>query len=139
MRIIYFSILSFLFMGCASIFQGTMSDVEIMNAPHDVKVYSSDGVVIPMQYKKVEHFQHLNFRANHRYYTIDSTTQIVQLRSNKDHQLILKVDSIEHRYTAYAKMDPSWLIVDVICGVFPAIYDAATGNWNYFEKIEYIE
>jgi hypothetical protein len=139
MRNIFFLNLSFLFMGCASIFQGTLSDVEIINAPHGVKVTSADGVVLPTEYKKVEHFQHLTFRANHRYYTIDSTTQIVQLRSNKDHQLILKVDSMEHPYSVYAKMNPWWLVADVICGVIPAIYDAVTGSWNYFEKIEYRE
>jgi hypothetical protein len=139
MRIISFIILSSLFMGCASVFQGSMSEVEIKNAPDSLKVYSADGEAIPTRYKIDEIINYHPIHVAVTHYKTDSTTQIIQLRSNKDHLLILKTGSIEHRYMAYAKTNPWWLALDVICGVIPAIYDAVTGNWNYYNEIDYKE
>ena len=118
-------------MGCASIFEGYMSDVEIKNAPDSLKVYSSDGVEIRSNFKIIGTVSH-----NQWVDKTDSTTQIIQLRSNSDHLLILKNGSVEHRYMAYAKVNPWWFILDSF-GILPVVYDAVTGNWNYFNDIEY--
>jgi len=131
MRNIGFLIVPFLFMGCASIFEGYMSDVEIKNAPDSLKIYSSDGAEIRSNFKIIGTVSH-----NQWVDKTDSTTQIIQLRSNRDHLLILKNGSVEHRYMAYAKVNPWWFILDSF-GILPVVYDAVTGNWNYFNDIEY--
>jgi len=131
MRNIGFLIVPFLFMGCATIFEGYMSDVEIKNAPDSLKIYSSDGMAIRSNFKIIGTVSH-----NQWVDKTDSTTQIIQLRSNRDHLLILKNGAVEHRYMAYAKVNPWWFILDSF-GILPVVYDAITGNWNYFNDIEY--
>jgi hypothetical protein len=147
MRIIIFIVFSFLLTGCASIFQGYMNNVVIKNAPDSMKVYSSDGIEIPttktcdiIKIRKTPFIQIGSAAKDEPKYsvTIDSTKRIIQLRSNKDHLLIFKVGSAERWYTAYAKLSPLWFILDSF-GVFPLIFDAVTGNWNYFNDIEYNE
>jgi len=132
MRTICFFLFSFLFMGCASIFEGYMSDVEIKNAPDSLKVYSSEGMEIRSNYKIIGTVSHNQIWVD----KTDSTTQIIQLRSNRDHLLILKSGSVEHRHMVYAKVNPWWFILDSF-GILPLIYDAVTGNWNYFNDVEY--
>jgi len=122
-------------MGCASIFQGYMSDVEIKNAPDSLKIYSSDGMEIQTKYKIIE-VQRVIAHRQVSVDKIDSTTQILQLRSSKDHLLVLKTGFVEHRYMAYAKINPWWFILDSF-GILPIVYDAVTGNWNYFSDIEH--
>ena len=119
-------------MGCASIFEGYMSDVEIKNAPDSLKVYSSEGMEIRSNYKIIGTVSHNQIWVD----KTDSTTQIIQLRSNRDHLLILKSGSVEHRHMVYAKVNPWWFILDSF-GILPLIYDAVTGNWNYFNDVEY--
>ena len=137
MRNTIFFVISLLFIGCGTVFQGYMSDVPIRNAPDSLKVYSSDGVEIPTKFimKKVP------FVVSNNVTSIieqpDSTTRFIQLRPNKDQILIFKVGSTEHRYIAYTKLSPLWFTLDVLCAGFPVVFDAVTGNWNYFDAIEY--
>ncbi len=135
MRIFLFSLFSFLLTGCASIFEGYMSDVEIKNVPDGLTVYSADGVKIPARYKmkRVQKYMAQSVITSD---AIDSTTLIIELRSSDNHLLILKDGHEEHRYMAYAKINPWWFILDSFVAL-PLVYDAITGNWNYFNDIEY--
>jgi hypothetical protein len=130
-------VLSILMTGCGSIFQGYMSSVTIKNAPDSLKVYYSDGVEIPTKIK-INKVRQSSLKGD--IVTAEkpvSTTQIIELRSNKDHQIVLKSGSNERRYTAYAKLSPVWFTLDVLFAGLPVIYDAVTGNWNYFDEIDY--
>ena len=49
--------------------------------------------------------------------------------------LIFKSKNSEYRYAAYAKLNGWWFALDLICGGIPAVIDAMTENWNYYDPI----
>jgi hypothetical protein len=139
MRKIVFIILALGWTGCATVFKGYMSEVEIRsNTPDSLQVYTAEGIQVAAPYKtrdvkSTEAFAEIGRRVA----MYDSTTHVIQLRSSKDHLLILKRTDTEQKYVAYAKMSGGWFILDLVCGGFPIIVDAITGNWNYFDNIQY--
>ncbi|MGD1045632.1 MAG: hypothetical protein ABR936_09945 [Bacteroidota bacterium] len=135
--LILFSILiSILISGCATVFSGYTAEVEIHNAPKNLSVYIADGVELPSPYYKTKtvsvHVKNLIYDDIEK---VDSTSLYVQVRSNRDYVLLLKVDSTEYRYPVYAKLSGWWFALDLICGGVPMIVDALTGNWNYYDAI----
>jgi hypothetical protein len=59
----------------------------------------------------------------------------VALHSKENHTLLLRYSSIEKRVNIYPKLSIWWFLLDTICGGFPIIVDAMTGNWNYYDDI----
>jgi len=136
MRTLIFVFFVWILSGCATIYKGYMSRVEIRNAPDSLRVFTSEGVELPVHYwsdriKKVDEY-------GTKYVDqIDSTRRIIELRSNRDHVLILKDAHQERRIATYAKISTGWAILDFLCLGVPVFVDAITGNWNYFESIQY--
>jgi len=59
----------------------------------------------------------------------------ISLRSNTDYLLILISNNQEKRVYIYPKIEPRWLIQDLLTAIGFCI-DAYAGNWNYFEDID---
>jgi len=130
---------SIIISGCATVFSGYNAEVEIHKAPNNLRVYTTDGIELPSPYYKTKTVKvHVE---NHDYYKnveqADSTSSYVQVRSNRDYVLLIKVDSAEYRYPLYAKLSGWWFALDLVCGGVPMIVDALTGNWNYYDAIEF--
>jgi hypothetical protein len=144
MKIIILVAFTVIFSGCATIFKGYMSDVEIRTpSPDNLHVFLKEGVEVPASYK-IQHvsevdtgFPTAQATIMHMVSHIDSTTEIIQLRSNKDQILLIKGKTSQQSYVAYSKLGAGWFILDLVCGGVPIIVDAITGNWNYFDNIKY--
>ncbi|MCU7497620.1 MAG: hypothetical protein HF314_10860 [Ignavibacteria bacterium] len=119
----------FFLAGCATAFKGYKDKVDVVNAPFDVRVFTKDGVEIPVD------------STSYRYYSNEAKRyqtgykKYIALRSNKDHILTLKSQGKERTIEMFSKINFGWVVLDVATGVFPAFFDAYTGNWNKFEPI----
>ena len=117
------------FGGCATIISGYEDRVDLVNAPDNIKVYSIDGVEIPV-----------SIRTEKGYSTVSHSFEVkeiksINLRTNEEHILRLKSDDKEKLIEVYPKLGAGWFILDIITGVAPAFIDAYTGNWNIFSPI----
>lgn len=122
-------IVNFLFNGCATVLSGYEDRVDLINAPKDIKVYSKDGVEIPVSSRTVRQYSEESKKFENK------EIKTINLRTNKDHILLLKSKNTEKLIEAYPKIVGSWLILDFITGIFPVFIDAYTGSWNYFPPI----
>jgi hypothetical protein len=121
--------------GCATVFSGYQADLEVRNLPDSLKVYTTEGLELPLSYTHTE-YKTERASSNGLYYAvIDSSYRTIQLRSNRDYVLIFKSKHSDYRYAAYAKLNGWWFTLDMICGVIPAVIDAMTENWNYYDPI----
>gem|GEM_PF-873366 len=143
MKVLFIILLTLIFSGCATVFKGYMPEVEIKHSLNDsVSVFIRDGIKIPAPYRFS--YSEKEVRNDEGYIVlsmfkqIDSTTQVINLRSNRDQLLVIKGKNSEEKYIAYKKIGAGWLVLDVVLGGFPAIIDAITENWNYFDDIQYM-
>jgi hypothetical protein len=126
--------------GCASVFSGYYGDLEVRNAPPDLTVQTTDGVQLPTR-PWSEQVRQDSRSGDGVFYDIqvDSSRAVVRLRRSADHVLILRSGAVERRVAVHRKLNPWWFVLDLLCGVAPAFYDAHTGNWNYFSPIDFNE
>ena len=144
MRTITFVVVAFILSGCATVFKGYLSDVEISTPyPDSLHVYLKEGVQVSASYKILRvsevdtAYPMARIPVMHWVDRLDPKKEIIQLRSNKDQTLLIKSKTSQQKYVAYAKLGAGWFILDLICGGVPIIVDAVTGNWNYFDDIQY--
>ncbi|NLT49614.1 MAG: hypothetical protein GXX85_01700 [Ignavibacteria bacterium] len=118
--------------GCATVFSGYEDIVIIKNAPDSLKVSSNLDVNYPTAQKEAK----LLNKAE-KSYEVQKYLEI-KLPKNKDHILILEDDKKIIKKEMNRKLSPVIFLLDAIF-VLPAIYDGITGNWFYFDDIEYSE
>ncbi|QQS36113.1 MAG: hypothetical protein IPM56_18040 [Ignavibacteriales bacterium] len=114
--------------GCATVFKGYEDEVNILNAPEDLKVFTKDGTEIKTTSKTERVKDESTFSIS------DVNMKSIKLRSDKYHTLIFKSGGKEKTVDLYPKLGAGWLIIDIIT-VFPAFIDMYTGNWNYFDPV----
>ena len=127
--IVVFSVMTFVFSGCATILKGYEGGVDLLNAPDSIRVFTKEGVEIPVSNRKAREYS----EKNKKYEDIEIKT--IKLRTNKTHILLLKIKDKEKLYEVYPKLKGEWLVLDIITGLIPAFIDAYTGNWNSFPPI----
>ena len=120
----------FVLQGCATVFTGYYDTVELKDAPDSLRVYTHEGVEIPVEKTtiKVRSAQFENV------YEPRLITRI-KLRSNADPVLVLSHGAQEKKVQAFGKIQAGWFILDVVFGL-PWIVDAITGNWNSYDPID---
>ena len=129
--------LSLFCVGCATLFKGYTSEVEIMRVPRNITVTTSDGIKLETSYKQRNRTLYKDgYKTGHEIFT-DSNSVFFQLRSNKDQIIILKNGESESRYYVYPKLSPWWMILDCFFAGVPAVVDGITGNWFYFDPMIY--
>ena len=117
------------FSGCATVMRGYEDEVELINAPENIMVYSKDGVEIPVSSSIVKRYSDQSKKYE------DKEVKFIKLRRNREHTLLLKDNDKESLVEVYPKIVGTWLLLDLITGVLPAFIDAYTGNWNSFQAI----
>jgi len=115
--------------GCATVFKGYEDKIKLNGAPDSIKVFTKDGLEIPIRYENKRHYSYPQ-----KAY-VDSLYKVIYLRSNKEHTLTLKYPGKEKKVELYPRLGGVWLTVDFLLGVVPAFIDGYTGNWNHFEDI----
>ncbi len=136
MRFLFLALTLLCFSGCATVFEGYKSDLEIVNPPPGLQVSTLEGVDLPIIPKTMRFGIRDSITGNMKYSDRQiAHSAIVRLRSNKDYVLILKYGSVEKRIEVSPKLTLWWFLLDFVFGVLPLIPDAATGNWNYFEPV----
>ena len=91
--------------GCAAIFKGTSNTVNFASKPLGAEVYV-DG------------------------FPRGTTPLTLKLESKRPYQVEFRKEGYQPRtYTITNRVDASWIILDVIFGIFPVIVDASTGAW----------
>jgi len=126
--------------GCATVFSGYQTNVDIKNLPDSLHVNTTEGLELPTKYThEIDNPVHESSGIVYHNEIVDSTYRTVQLRGNRDYVLIFKSKNTEYHYAAYAKINGWWLTLDIICGGVPFIIDAITGNWNYYDSIIFQE
>lgn len=119
-----------LLQGCALILKGYKDRVDLINAPDDIKVFTADSVEIPVNTR----LRRVYSEARKTY--IDSIgIKSINLRSNKEHLLVLRSGDRKKVIEAYPKVGAGWIFLDVLFGIVPLFFDAYTGDWNNFEPI----
>ncbi len=139
MRFSFFILFAFsllLFQGCATVFKGYYSSVELENAPDSLQVFTADGVELPVTKAPVRVQSGYSGLYDTRFPVYaDTLVSFVALRSKYDYVLILKHAGQERRVLAYGKIGAGWLALNTVLGLLPAAVDALTGDWNYFAPI----
>jgi hypothetical protein len=126
------TILSFCILpGCATAIKGYYSKVELMSAPDSLRVFTIDGVELPVTKTVLRVQQGAN---SHKW--VDQPTSFIELRSKYDHVLILRDRGREKRVQVFGEVGAGWLILGTACGLLPAAVDALTGNWNSYEPVD---
>ena len=116
--------------GCATVIKGYEDRVDIINPPDDLKIYSKDGIELPL----IDRIEKASTKNKYKF--IEDTLKSIQLRSNEVHVLTLKSNGKEKIVELYPKIGAGWLMVDFITGIFPVFIDIYTGNWNHFDVID---
>lgn len=125
--------------GCATVFKGYESELIINDAPPDLIVQTEDGITLrTIPQDKITKSNSLD-GSTHFQRTIDPSAKIITLRSGKEYFLLLKSGEKESRARLYPKLDAGWLILDLLCGVFPACIDMYLGTWMYYDPIVYTD
>jgi len=140
MRMLSALFCSLLISGCATVFTGYQSTVVIHNLPDSVRVFTVEGVELSPTLHTVMKtvLRRVSPKQEAAYVdVIDSTRCTIQLRSNRDYVLLFKDGESVERYPVYAKLSGWWFALDLICGGVPIVVDAITGNWNYYDPIEF--
>jgi len=138
MRALLFLSIAVLFTGCATVFSGYYTELEIRNAPDSLQVQTIDGVQLPTRPFSIQEARQDVAPGESLYETyFDKSRLLVQLRRGSDHVLILKSGQIEQRVAVYGKINPWVFGIDLLCGIVPAFFDALNGNWRYFSPIEF--
>jgi hypothetical protein len=114
---------------CATILKGYEDRVDLENAPEDIRVFSKDGIEIPVSSRDARTYS----EEQKKFVMVKIKT--ISLRTNKEHVLLLKSGDKEKRVEIYPKLGAGWLMLDIITGGFPAVIDMHTGNWNHFNSI----
>lgn len=122
---------AFLLSGCATVFKGYKDSIIIENAPANLRVFTKDGIEIPVEVKKKRAYSDSTKKYE------DVFFRQIHLRSNKEHLLTLKSGDKEQKVELYPVINFRWVFLDIITGGFPALFDAYTGNWNKFEVIKH--
>ena len=112
-----------MFSGCATLLKGYEDSVRLNYTSDSLKVFTKEGVEIPINKKLVE--------GGYGTYYVNE----IKLRSNEVHILTLKNQNRVKTITLYPKLGFGWVFLDLVCGVLPSFYDAYTGNWNRFSDI----
>jgi hypothetical protein len=126
--IIVFSLFS---VNCATMLKGYEDTVILTNAPDSIRVFTHDGIEIPVV-DKIIRVQESKSSVN----SIEATAKTIRLRSNKEYILHLKFEDKEKVITIYPKIGFGWALLDFICGIIPSFYDAYTGSWNRFPNVD---
>ena len=103
--LILVTIISFVAVGCASIFNNPTPSVNFSSEPSGVTVYINGS-------------------------SYGKTPTVVQLEAKKTHTIEFKKEGYETRtHIIHNHVGAGWIILDVLGGLLPIIVDAATGNW----------
>jgi hypothetical protein len=122
-------IISILFSGCATVFKGYEDKVAILNPPDNLKITTIDGSEIQLETEEIR-----TADLNSHPVKIDTLTNyFINLRSNKNHVLVLESGNRKKIIEVYPKLGAWWFIADILTATF--FIDMYTGNWNYFENI----
>ena len=127
--LVLFTFIVLAFGGCATILSGYEDRVDLVNAPDNIKVYSKDGVELPISSRTVKGYS----TESHSFEV--KKIKSINLRTNKEYVLRLKADDKEKLIEVYPKLSAGWFIFDLLTGSLPAFIDAYTGNWNSFSPI----
>ena len=123
--------------GCATVITGYTSRVDLHTSPDSLSVSTAEGVELPRSCERMKSIQvPINATTSYVSEAIDSSWVTIHLRSNRDHVLIVKKGDRLHRIEVDAKLSGWWFALDLVCGGIPAVVDAITGNWNYFDAVE---
>ena len=115
---------------CATVFKGYEDEVNIIGASSDLEVVTDDGFVL----KAKEHmgvFPVEGSRGN----KVRVTVHTVNVPLDRNYILHLKDGNREYNVRMTRKLSYGWFILDFAFFVFPAVYDAMTGAWYYYDDI----
>jgi len=128
---------SFFFLsGCATVFKGYYDDVTIQNPPEGLEIYTKDNVRISLRSEGVvkggsgNPYEYVPLKVDtsqHRYF--------IMLRSSEDQTLVLKYSGKEKKIALHKKVGFGWVLIDILTGGFPLLFDGYTGNWHHFDSI----
>jgi len=135
---------SFLFLqGCATVFNGYYDDVELRNGPDSLRVFTAEGVEIPVEKTTIKVGTLVPVDSavgprSPRYYDylyIPQPLYLIKVRSNLDPVLVLKHGDQVKKVQTFGKIGAGWFVLDAIFGL-PVLVDALTGNWNSYDPID---
>ncbi|MBS1513827.1 MAG: PEGA domain-containing protein [Bacteroidetes bacterium] len=112
--VLFFLLLSFsVYSGCATIFSGSSSEIDLSSEPQGAKVLvngSNEGTT-PLKLK---------------------------LQKGKEYVIEFVKDGFKNKSLRMSYgLGAGWLILDILCGLVGIIVDAASGNWNEFDLSTY--
>lgn len=119
-----------LIQSCAMVLKGYKDRVDLINPPEDLKVFTVDSVEIPVNSRSMRVYSETR-----KMYIDSLSIKSINLRSNKEHLLVLRSGEKKKVIEAYPKISVGWIVLDVLFGIVPLFFDAYTGDWNKFDPI----
>lgn len=105
-----FAMMIWLVSGCASVFKGTSTNVDVSSDPSGAKVYVNGHLM-------------------------GKTPVTLKLESKKVYHLEFQKEGYETKaYTITNHVGVGWVVLDVIFGLVPVVVDAATGAWYELDQ-----
>ena len=111
--ILLVTVSSYMFAGCANIFEGTKEDVDLSSEPPGANVYVNGQ-------------------------NRGKTPLTLNLKKGKEYNIEFRKDGFETKlFVLQYSLGAGWLILDILAGLIGIIVDASTGAWNGFETNAY--
>ena len=102
--------IGFMASSCATIFKGTMEEVEFESSPDRAQVYVEGKLM-------------------------GETPLAIKLESKKSYTIVFKAEGYKDQsYHIKNKIGAGWIILDILGGLVPVIIDAATGAWYSLDQ-----
>lgn len=96
--------------GCATIFKGEYTDVSIQSEPDGTRVF-----------------------INGEYY--GQTPLRLELKTNQSYTIEFKRDGFKTQVRHIKnKIGVGWVVLDIVCGLYPVVIDALTGAWYNLDQ-----
>jgi len=123
MRLFIFFLAAISCAGCATVFKGYESPVELYLVPDSLRVFTYYGEEVPIH--------EMEFTSNN----VVRISKIIYLRSNQTHVLKLQKGEKQKIVSVYPKLSVGWLLLDMVMGGFPVFIDMYTGAWFHFDDV----
>jgi hypothetical protein len=104
------ALISSMFLGCATLMAPKTQPLPVSSEPSGSEVYIN-GI------------------------KMGTTPVLLSLKADKSYIIEFRKEGYESvTRVINTKVDSKWLVLDIFCGLFPVLIDAATGAWKTFDQ-----
>lgn len=121
--------MAFILSSCATVFKGYDDEVTIYGTSTNIKVSTQDNIELKTVSKSESYSP-----PDSRY---DKVVDVVKVKVPLDKNYFLNITDGDKNFVVQLnrKLGFWWFALDILLGGLPAVYDAITGAWYYYDDV----